>query len=107
MQKFLSSNKVEYRLLRTILQGIIGILIANVDTLVGAHYTGSTKAVIVALVMAILSPLMGALATQGEEIKAYDAETANVRDDIEAKDLTTENAEFDDGGEEEEGGENE
>lgn len=62
MKKFLSSNDTKYRLLRTILQGIIGVLIANVDLIVSAwSFTPEVKAFIVALVMAILSPIMSEL----------------------------------------------
>ena len=59
MQKFLSSNETRFRLGRTILQGVIGVLIANVDLIVSAwNFAPQTKAFIVALVMAVLSPIM-------------------------------------------------
>lgn len=62
MKKFLQSNETKYRLLRTILQGVIGVLIANADLLVSAwSFTPEVKAFIVALVMAILSPIMSEL----------------------------------------------
>lgn len=62
MKKFLSSNETKYRLFRTILQGIVGVLIANVDMLVGSFNIPPTyKPMIVALVMAILSPIMSEL----------------------------------------------
>lgn len=62
MQKFLRSNETRYRLARTILQGIIGVLIANVDLLVaGLTIPTAYKPMIVALVMAILSPIMSEL----------------------------------------------
>lgn len=62
MQKFLKSNDTRYRLARTILQGIIGVLIANVDLLVsGLTIPTAYKPMIVALVMAILSPIMSEL----------------------------------------------
>lgn len=62
MQKFLKSNDTRYRLLRTILQGIVGVLIANVDLLVsGLTIPTAYKPMIVALVMAILSPIMSEL----------------------------------------------
>lgn len=62
MQKFLSSNDTRYRLARTIAQGIIGVLIANVDLLVeGMTIPPEYKAMIVALVMAVLSPIMSEL----------------------------------------------
>lgn len=62
MKKFLQSNDTKYRLLRTILQGVIGVLIANADLLVSAwSFSPEVKAFIVALVMAILSPIMSEL----------------------------------------------
>lgn len=86
MDKFLTSNETSYRLARTILQGIIGVLMANLDVIFTAlRFTGPEKAMIVALTMAILSPIMGAISSNGEEIKAYDYETSDVREDIEAK----------------------
>ena len=59
---FLQSNSTWARLLRTILQGIIGVVIANIDLLIEPltippEYTGF----IVALVMAVLSPVMSEL----------------------------------------------
>lgn len=67
MRKFLSSNDTKYRLLRTILQGIIGVLIANADLIVSAwNFTPEIKAFIVALVMAILSPIMSELGNSAD-----------------------------------------
>lgn len=60
--KFLTSNEWQFRLLRTIVQGIIAVIIANLDVLVGWWAIDpSIKAVVVALVMAILSPIMAML----------------------------------------------
>ena len=57
--KFLKSNETIFRLLRTIVQGIIGVLIANLDTITGAFQVPDIwKPIIAALVMAILSPIM-------------------------------------------------
>lgn len=62
MNTILSSNEAKYRLIRTIIQGVIGVLIANLDLIVGAfHFDTGVKALIVAIVMAILSPIMAAL----------------------------------------------
>lgn len=68
MTKFLKSNETKYRLLRTIAQGIIGVVIANVDVLVeGFMIPPEYKAMIVALVMAILSPIMSELGKEGDD----------------------------------------
>lgn len=62
MNTFLTSNEAKYRLARTILQGIIGIVIANIDLIAGQVILDpAQRAVVVALVMAILSPIMAAL----------------------------------------------
>lgn len=62
MNTFLTSNEAKYRLARTILQGIIGIVIANIDLIMGQVILDpAQRAVVVALVMAILSPIMAAL----------------------------------------------
>lgn len=62
MNKFLTSNDWQYRLLRTIVQGVLGVIIANIDLIVGACvFDPSTRGVVVALVMAVLSPVMAML----------------------------------------------
>lgn len=62
MNKFLTSNAWQYRLLRTIVQGVLGVIIANLDIITGAFiFDPPTKALVVALVMAVLSPIMAAI----------------------------------------------
>ena len=57
--KFLNSNETLWRVLRTIVQAVIGVVIANLDVIIQAIEISDTwKPVIVALVMAILSPIM-------------------------------------------------
>lgn len=57
--KFLNSNETLWRVLRTIVQAVIGVVIANLDMIIQAIEISDTwKPVIVALVMAILSPIM-------------------------------------------------
>ena len=59
MNEWLTSNDAKYRLARTIVQGIIGVIIANIDLLLGyVVFDPQARAVIVALVMAVLSPIM-------------------------------------------------
>lgn len=76
MKKFLQSNKTRDRLLRTILQGVIGVLIANADVLVGPLTIPSEyKPVIAATIMAILSPIMSELGKANEHAESnYHAE---------------------------------
>lgn len=62
MYKFLHSNNASFRLARTIVQGIIGVLIANIDLLIeNVSLSAEYKALIVALTMAVLSPVMASI----------------------------------------------
>ena len=64
MNRLFVRNDAKYRLLRTIIQGIIGVIIANLDYIVGVFSIPvGAKAIIVALVMAILSPIMASMGT--------------------------------------------
>ena len=72
---FMSSNSTFCRLGRTIMQSIIGVIIANIDMLIGTiDVPGDWKAFIVALVMAVLSPIMGALSDNNIESEDTEAE---------------------------------
>lgn len=65
MNRILISNAGRYRLLRTILQGIIAVLIANLDLIIsGLSFSPEVKVIIVPLVMAVLSPIMEYLGTE-------------------------------------------
>lgn len=78
MNTFLTSNEAKYRLARTILQGIIGIVIANIDLIMGQVILDpSQRAVVVALVMAILSPIMAALG----QTALYNSTVGGLKDD--------------------------
>ena len=67
MNTFLTSNEWQYRLLRTIVQGVLGVVVANLDLIVGACVLDpSQRALVVALVMAVLSPIMEQLGTEDE-----------------------------------------
>ena len=62
MGKFLTGNDWKYRLARTIVQGVLGVIIANLDLITGYIVLDApTRALVVALVMAVLSPIMAAL----------------------------------------------
>lgn len=68
MKEFLTSNEPKYRLLRTIVQGIIGVIVANLDTIVGfAPLDPAVKTIIVGLVMAVLSPVMATLGGDADD----------------------------------------
>lgn len=71
MSEFLTSNEWHWRLARTEVQGVLGVVVANVNMLVGCAVLDPTwHAVAVALVMAVLSPVMaelGAVLPEGAE----------------------------------------
>ena len=58
--KFFESNELKYRLLRTIIQGVIGVVIANIDLIIGfiPIIPEALRSVIVLVIMAVLSPVM-------------------------------------------------
>ena len=59
MNVFFTSNEPKWRLARTIVQGIIGVLVANIDLLIGlTPIEPALRPVIAGLVMAVLSPIM-------------------------------------------------
>lgn len=71
MDKFLNSNEWQWRLGRTVAQGLLAVVVANIDLLVGTCVLDPTWcAVAVAAVMAVLSPVMvelGAVEAAGAE----------------------------------------
>ena len=78
MNTFLTGNEAKYRLARTIVQGILGVLIANIDTLAGQVILDpAQRAVIVALVMAVLSPIMAAIG----QAALYNSTAGGLKDD--------------------------
>ena len=61
MSEFLASNEWYWRLARTIVQGVLGVVIANIDLIMGwCVLDPSVRGLVVALVMAVLSPIMAA-----------------------------------------------
>ena len=69
MEWFLTSNSTLARILRTLVQGLLGVLIAELPELVGLLDINDTlQAVIVAVAMAILSPIMSEIGKHVEEV---------------------------------------
>lgn len=67
MKYFLTANTAGMRLARTILQAVIGVVIANIDYLIGQVVIDpAMRPVIVGLVMAVLSPIMKALGGEAD-----------------------------------------
>ena len=65
MNEFLTSNEAKYHLLRTIVQGVLGVIVANLDLIFGyVIFEPQTRAFVVALVMAVLSPIMAMIGGQ-------------------------------------------
>lgn len=66
MSEFLNSNEWGWHLLRTVAQGVLGVVVANVDLLMGCAVLDPTwRAVCVVLVMVVLSPVMAELGRAG------------------------------------------
>lgn len=62
MDLFLTSNEWQWRLLRTVVQGVLGVVVANVGLLMGVAVLDPTwRALCMAMVMAVLSPVMAEL----------------------------------------------
>lgn len=68
MNELLASNEWHWRLACTIVQGVLGVLIANLDLILGwCVLDPSMRGLVVALVMAALSPIMTALGGDGDK----------------------------------------
>ena len=67
--KFFESNELKYRLLRTIIQGVIGVLVANIDLIIGfiPIIPEALRGVIVLIIMAVLSPIMAELGKRDQD----------------------------------------
>ena len=62
MNKFLTDNSPTMRCARTIFQGVIGVIIAQLPQVLGLYQLDPVwSATIVALTMAVLSPIMAAI----------------------------------------------
>ena len=62
MNLFLTSNEWQWHLLRTVVQGVLGVVVANAGLLMGVAVLDPTwRALCVAMVMAVLSPVMAEL----------------------------------------------
>lgn len=68
MSEFLASNDWKWRLARTIVQGVLGVFIANINLILGYAILDPTlRALVVAFVMAILTPIMAAIVVDGDK----------------------------------------
>ena len=67
--KFFESNELKYRLLRTIVQGVIGVVIANIDLIIDqvSCFNDAIRPVIVLIVIAVLSPIMAQVGKRDDD----------------------------------------
>ena len=70
INRFLTENTSAMKMWRTIVQGVLGVLVAYLDQIVGVIVIEpSMRPIVVALVMAILAPIMSELGKNLKEIK--------------------------------------
>ena len=70
MNRFLTDNSATMRCARTIFQGVLGVIVAQLPQVLGLYQLDPVwTATIVALVMAILSPIMAAFGEAGVQDK--------------------------------------
>ena len=70
MNKFLTSNKATYRIVRTIVQAILGWFVDNLTMLVAqTQFSADIQIAIVSICMIILSAIMKALGMEDEKVR--------------------------------------
>lgn len=80
LDKFLTSNDTEMRLIRTIVQGLVSVLIVAVPLALGGIIKDATWASIAtAAIMCVLSPVMSMLRTGSPEEGVVEADKEDVR----------------------------
>ena len=68
MNELLTSNEWQWRLARTTMQGVLAVVVANLDLIIGVvALDPAWRGLCVALVMAMLSPVMAELGKMREE----------------------------------------
>ena len=71
MNELLTSNEWQWRLARTTVQGVLAVVVANLDLIIGVvALDPAWRGLCVALVMAMLSPVMAELGKMREEDEA-------------------------------------
>ena len=70
MNRFLTENTPLMKCLRTIFQGVCGVVVAQLPQVLGLYQLDPVwSATIVALTMAVLSPIMAALGEDEKEVE--------------------------------------
>ena len=87
MEWLLRSNNTWARLLRTLIQGILGVLTSYLPEIVGLFdIPDYIQAIIVAIVMAILSPIMSEIGKHVEQVNMMKRLKAiNLEDELSTK----------------------
>lgn len=68
MNRFLTENTPKMKCARTIVQGVCGVIVSELPQVLGLYQLDPVwSATIVALTMAVLSPVMAALGEVGEK----------------------------------------
>ena len=89
MEWFLRSNSTLARILRTIAQGLLGVLIAELPEIVGLFQIPDfVQAIIVAVMMAILTPIMAELGKYVEQVNMAKRIKAQQKEDAEVEEKT-------------------
>ena len=89
MEWFLRSNSTLARILRTIAQGLLGVLIAELPEIVGLFQIPDfVQAIIVAVMMAILTPIMAELGKYVEQVNIAKRIKAQQKEDAEVEEKT-------------------
>lgn len=66
-EQFMNSNTTIARFLRTVVQGVVSILIVLIPSYVSDIDTSTVSGALVALVMAVLSAIMGAMSSNEDD----------------------------------------
>lgn len=75
LDNFLNSEKTSYRLLRTIIQGLVSVAIVSIPVLVASiGLDAMTASIITAAIMCVLSPLMSLFRTGNPEEGVIEAD---------------------------------
>lgn len=79
LENFINSNALSMRLLRTILEGVLGVLVVSVPLIVGWwHLTPEMASLLTAIIVCVFSPILALLKT-GRPEDAVDKEDEEMR----------------------------
>ncbi len=68
LDRFLNSNDMSMRLLRTILEGVIGVILVAVPVIIGLwNLSPEMASILTAIIVAILSPILAMFKTKNPE----------------------------------------